>query len=113
MSDRTESDAGYERVASVASLKAGRPQGCVLADGTGVCLVRVGTEVFAVEDKCSHADFPMSDGDMVDDHVIECPLHGAQFDVRTGAVLEAPADGPLRTYDVRVNGGDVWVKALS
>lgn len=113
MSDESRPLEGYERLASIADVKEGRPRGCTLADGTGVCLVRVGQAVFALEDKCSHADFPMSDGDMVDDHVIECPLHGAQFDVRNGAVLEAPADEPLRTYDVRVNGGDVWVKAAS
>ena len=113
MSDGPGPMEGYQRLASADDVKERRPHGCALADGTGVCLVRVGDEVFAIEDKCSHADFPMSDGDMVDDHVIECPLHGAQFDVRNGTVLEAPADEPLRTYDVRVDGGAVWVKTPS
>ena len=113
MSYHTGSAEGYERVMSAAKLREGRPHGCTLRDGRGVCLIRVGAEVFAVEDQCSHADFPMSDGDMVDDYVIECPLHGAQFDVRSGAVLEAPADEPLRRYEVRVDGDDLWVKVSS
>jgi nitrite reductase/ring-hydroxylating ferredoxin subunit len=84
-----------------------------LADGRGVCLVRVAGDVFALEDKCSHADFPMSDGDMVDDYAIECPLHGARFDLRDGTVLEPPADEPLRTFEVRVEHDDVWVRVES
>jgi 3-phenylpropionate/trans-cinnamate dioxygenase ferredoxin subunit len=73
----------------------------------------VAGDVYAVEDKCSHADFPMSDGDLVDDYVIECPLHGARFDLRDGAVLEAPADEALCTFEVRVDQDDVWVKTPS
>jgi nitrite reductase/ring-hydroxylating ferredoxin subunit len=108
----TETDGTeFQRLASLSDLRDGRPIGCTLDDGRAVCLVRVANDVFALEDQCSHADFPMSDGDMVDDHAIECPLHGARFDVRDGAVLEAPADEPLRTFEVRVEDGDVWVKS--
>lgn len=113
MSEQRESLGAFQRVASLSDLPDGRPAGCTLADGRGVCLVRVREEVYALEDKCSHADFPMSDGDVVDDFVIECPLHGAQFDLRDGAVLEAPADEPLRTFEVRVDDDDVWVKVPS
>jgi len=93
-----------------ASLEDGRPTAHTLSDGSAICLVRVGGGVFAMANRCSHADFPMSDGDMVDDHVIECPLHSAQFDVRTGAPLALPATEGIRTYEVRVVDGYVWVR---
>ena len=99
-----------ERAVSLTSLDDGRPTTCTLSDGHAICLIRVGGEVYAIEDRCSHADFPMSDGDMVDNHVIECPLHGAQFDVRTGSALELPATEPIPTYAVEVVDGHVWVR---
>ncbi len=104
------SEQPFERVAAIGELDDGMPVRVHLDNGEAVCLVRVNEEVYAMADRCSHADFPMSDGDMVDDHVIECSLHGAQFDVRTGAVLEEPADDPLTTYDVRIDGGAVSVR---
>ena len=100
----------FHRTVPSTSLEDGRPTACTLADGSTICLIRVRDEIFALEDRCSHADFPVSDGDMVDDHVIECPLHGAQFDVRTGAPLEPPATEPIPTYEARVADGYVWVR---
>lgn len=99
-----------EQTVSFASLEDGQPTACTLSDGRVICLIRVGNEIFAMEDRCSHADFPMSGGDMVDAHVIECPLHSAQFDVRTGAPLEPPATEPIPTYEATVADGHVWVR---
>ena len=103
----------FEKTVALTELEEGVPYGIVLHSGEQVCLVRVGQSVHAMQDRCSHAEFPMSDGEMVDDHVIECPLHGAQFDVRDGQVLEAPADEPLVVYEVRIEQGAVWVRASS
>jgi nitrite reductase/ring-hydroxylating ferredoxin subunit len=100
----------FERTVSLDSLVPGRPTACRLEGGTPVCLVRVGDAVYALEDRCSHAEFPISDGDMVDDLVLECPLHGAQFDVRTGEALEPPAEAPIASYEVRIADGAVWVR---
>ncbi len=100
----------FEKTVAIEELEEGIPYGVVLGDGEQVCLVRVGEAVHCMQDRCSHADFPMSDGEMVDDHVIECPLHGAQFDVRDGQALEAPADEPLVVYEVRIDQGVVWVR---
>jgi 3-phenylpropionate/trans-cinnamate dioxygenase ferredoxin subunit len=47
---------------------------------------------------------------MLEDHVIECPRHGARFDIRTGAVLALPAVSPVPTYRVHVNGDDIQVE---
>lgn len=99
-----------ERTVPSASLEDGRPTAYTLSDGSTICLVRVGDEIYAMEHRCSHAEFPMSDGDMVDDHVIECPVHGAQFDVRTGAPLGPPATEPIPAYEARIADGYVWVR---
>jgi 3-phenylpropionate/trans-cinnamate dioxygenase ferredoxin subunit len=75
---------------------------------TDVVVVRVGDEIFALEDICSHAEFPLSDGE-VDGHTIECLLHGSRFDLRTGKSLGPPATQPVRTYPVSVLDGDVYI----
>jgi 3-phenylpropionate/trans-cinnamate dioxygenase ferredoxin subunit len=73
-----------------------------------VAVVRVGDEVFAVEDVCSHAEFPLTDGE-VDGTTIECALHGSRFDLRTGKPLGPPATQPVRTFPVSVSNGDVYI----
>jgi len=100
----------FERTVSLSSLGEGRPTSYRLEDGAAVCLVRVGDAVYALEDRCSHAEFPISDGDMVDDLVLECPLHGAQFDVRTGEAVEPPAEASIPSYEVKIADGAVWVR---
>lgn len=80
----------------------------VEVDGMPVCLVRADGEVFAVADRCTHADIALSEGE-VEDGKIECWLHGSQFDLRTGAPLGLPATVPVATYAVRTEGDDVLV----
>lgn len=80
----------------------------MVAAGREVLLCDVGGEVFAVQDECTHEGFPLSHGTLQGETVI-CLLHGARFDVRTGEVLALPACRRLRTYPVRIDGGDVWV----
>lgn len=64
---------------------------------------------FAVSAWCSHQKSSMVHGE-VTDHEIECPLHGARFDLRTGRHLCLPAVRPIPRYDVRVDGGRIFVK---
>ena len=63
---------------------------------------------YAVDDTCTHDDGPLADG-FLDGNAIECPRHGARFDVTTGKVLCLPAAIPIRSYPVRVEGDDVKV----
>ncbi len=63
---------------------------------------------YAVDDTCTHDDGPLADG-LLDGNAIECPRHGARFDVTTGQVLCLPAAIPIRSYPVRVDGDDVKV----
>ncbi len=101
---------GFERAASASDLPVGEPVSIELSSGESICLVRVADEVFGFEDRCSHAAFPMSDGEMVDEFVVECALHGAQFDIRTGEALAEPATESLALFEVRLDGDDVWVR---
>ena len=73
-----------------------------------VLLVNVGGDVHACEDICTHAYASLSEGDL-DGAEVQCPLHGAIFNVRTGKVLTPPAVDSLRTFEVRVEGDDILV----
>jgi 3-phenylpropionate/trans-cinnamate dioxygenase ferredoxin subunit len=79
-----------------------------VVDGEPVAIVRSDGDVYAIHDICSHADVPLSDGD-VDDGEIECWLHGSRFDLRTGKPTGPPAASAVPVYPVRVEGDDVLV----
>jgi 3-phenylpropionate/trans-cinnamate dioxygenase ferredoxin subunit len=78
-------------------------------DGKSICVARVGSEVFAIGDTCSHSDASLSEGD-VTGFKIECWLHGAEFDLRTGVALTLPAVAPVDVYEVVVDGDSVTVE---
>lgn len=78
-------------------------------NGKSICVARVGDEVFAINDTCSHSDASLSEGDITD-FKIECWLHGAEFDLRTGTALTLPAVQPVDVYAVSVDGDSVTVE---
>ena len=78
-------------------------------DGKSICVARVGDEVFAIADTCSHSDASLSEGD-VTGFKIECWLHGAEFDLRTGEALTPPAVMPVKKYSVSVDGDSVTIE---
>jgi 3-phenylpropionate/trans-cinnamate dioxygenase ferredoxin subunit len=92
----------------LSELQQGKPVK-VEKNGKTICVARVGDEVFAVDDTCSHSDASLSEGD-VTDFKIECWMHGAEFDLRTGEALTPPAVAPLHTYGVHVDGNSVTVE---
>lgn len=77
--------------------------------GKSICVTRVGDEVFAIDDTCTHAEASLSEGD-VSGFKIECWLHGAEFDLRTGEVITLPATIALATYPVRIEANSVTVE---
>lgn len=77
--------------------------------GVNIALANLGGRVFAIEDRCTHDNGPLADG-RLEKNVIECPRHGAKFDVKTGAALSMPAVVPVRTFAVEIKDGDVFVK---
>jgi 3-phenylpropionate/trans-cinnamate dioxygenase ferredoxin subunit len=94
---------------TLSSLLEGRPVK-IEKNGQSICVTRVGNEVFAVDDTCSHSDASLSEGD-VTDFKIECWLHGAEFDLRTGEALTPPAVAPINVYPVSVDGDSVTIEA--
>jgi 3-phenylpropionate/trans-cinnamate dioxygenase ferredoxin subunit len=77
-------------------------------NGEAICVARVGDEVFAIGDTCSHAEASLAEGE-VNEYKIECWLHGAEFDLRTGQALTPPAVAAVKTYSVSVDGDSVTV----
>ena len=66
-------------------------------------------DVYALQDRCSHQDFPLSDGEL-EGTKLECIYHGAKFDVASGRAVALPAIRPVKTYPVKVEGTDVLVE---
>jgi 3-phenylpropionate/trans-cinnamate dioxygenase ferredoxin subunit len=91
------------------SLVEGKPVQ-VDVEGVKVCVARVGDEVFAISDICSHAEANLSEGEYKG-YVIECWLHGAEFDLRTGEALTLPAVAPVKTYKVSRDENVVSISA--
>jgi nitrite reductase/ring-hydroxylating ferredoxin subunit len=86
----------------LADLRPNQPRR-VVVDGVPVALVRVGDEVFAVSDVCSHAEVSLSEGE-VSGCQIECWLHGSRFDLRTGEPSGPPAFEPVPVFPVEIEG---------
>jgi len=81
----------------------------VYAGSIAVGVYNLGGEYFALEDRCSHDDGPLCEGDFdCDEGVAICPRHGANIDIRSGRPLTLPAVQPVETFPVRVVDG--WVK---
>ena len=82
----------------------------VVAHGEPIGLYRVGDEVWAINDICTHEETYLTDGEFeVEDMEVECPLHGSRFSVVDGSVRILPATKPIATYPVKVEGDLVLV----
>lgn len=77
-------------------------------DGHRVALFHLKGEFYAIDDICTHEEASLSDG-AIDGDTVECPWHGALFNIKTGAALTMPAVTPVRTYAVKVEGDQVLV----
>jgi len=78
-------------------------------DGVSIVLANSQGEILALHDQCSHEEFPLSDGEIVNGQV-ECVLHGARFDLRTGAAKALPAVRPVKSYECRVEDGAIQIR---
>ncbi len=82
----------------------------VHAGQTSVGVFNLAGDLYAIEDRCSHDDGPLCQGDWdADEGVVICPRHGANFDIRTGDALTLPAFEPVDAYTVRVVDGMIRV----
>jgi 3-phenylpropionate/trans-cinnamate dioxygenase ferredoxin component len=98
----------YVPVAAASSIPPGQVQS-VEVDGRRLALCHVeGQGFYAIDDVCTHDGGPLYQGELEDEQ-IECPRHGARFNVMTGEVVTLPATTPVHSYDVRVEGDTVLV----
>jgi 3-phenylpropionate/trans-cinnamate dioxygenase ferredoxin subunit len=89
-------------------------EGSILAvrlNGQRIALYKIGGEVYATSEMCSHSDCSLEDfGKIVEDNQVECICHGARFRIKTGEVTRLPAEIPLKTYSIRIDHDEVWVR---
>ena len=97
----------FRRVASLAEVPPNTLLG-VDVDGVKICLANADGRVYAFRDNCTHKEFPLSAGELMDTQV-ECAWHGARFALDTGKAVRLPAVKPVATYEVRVEDGDILV----
>jgi len=98
---------GYVSVAKVGEIPPGGVK-VVRLDDQEIAVFNLAGEYHAMDDVCTHDGGPLAEG-TIEGHVIECPRHGARFDIRSGAVLAMPATSPVTTYKVRVEGDEIQV----
>ena len=97
----------FVKVADLNEIKPGQRKIIEFEDVT-VALLNVKGEYFCIEDVCTHDGGPVAEGQL-DGYSIECPRHGALFDIRDGRVLSMPAVVPMPTYEVRIEGNNILV----
>jgi 3-phenylpropionate/trans-cinnamate dioxygenase ferredoxin component len=82
---------------------------CVEVEGKRIALFNIGGIYHAIDDTCTHVGGPLSEGE-IEEHVVTCPWHGAQFNLKTGEVLGPPARKPIRVYKVQVEGDSIKIE---
>ncbi len=94
-------------VAQVGDLPAGQKKR-VMAGEQAIMLALIEGKYFAVQDNCTHRGASLAAGEL-NQFRVECPWHGAQFDIRTGQVTALPAAIPLKTFPVEIDGQNIVV----
>lgn len=98
----------FRHACATAEVPVGSAIAVDLGGDADVAIVNTEEGFFAIRDVCSHAEVPLSEGE-IDGCTLECYMHGSRFDLRTGAPLELPATQPVPVYPVRVDGDAVYV----
>jgi len=99
---------GFVAIARVSELAAGEMKFAAV-DGQRIVLANVEGRFYALRDVCGHRNAPLSRGRLLG-HLIECPLHFALFDLRTGKLVDGPISADVPAYEVRVEGEAVYIK---
>ena len=97
----------FMKVGSVGDVSPGTAKVFEVSD-RAIAVCNVEGEFYAVDDVCTHDEGSLDQG-ALDNFEIECPRHGARFDVRTGKVTALPASLPIDTFEVRVQGDDIEI----
>lgn len=99
---------GFVTVAKVGEIPVGGVK-IVRLDDQEIAVFNLAGAYYAMDDVCTHDGGPLAEG-VIEGEVIECPRHGARFDIKTGAVLAMPATQAVPTYPVRVDGDEIKVR---
>ena len=97
----------FVKAAVLSDIPPGRVKTVEVGD-EDVALCNVGGQIYAIADLCTHDDGPLGEGYLLGEE-IECPRHGARFNVTSGEVKTLPAVIPIPTFDVRIEGDDILV----
>jgi len=100
--------ADWKRVATLEECPPGslRP---VMVGSDPVVLANVDGAFYAVRDRCSHEEYPLSEGDL-EGSILVCPFHGARFDVTSGAARGLPAVRPVKSYPVEIREDGIYIQ---
>jgi 3-phenylpropionate/trans-cinnamate dioxygenase ferredoxin subunit len=102
-------EAGWVKVAGASDVAEGQVRAVRVGDHEIALYHLPGGVFYATDNICTHEYAQLSDG-WLEDGCIECPLHAARFDIKTGKALCAPAEQDLAVFEVKVDGGDLLVK---
>jgi 3-phenylpropionate/trans-cinnamate dioxygenase ferredoxin component len=97
------------KICRVAELAPGTARRIEPEGAEGVAVFNVDNQFYAIADTCTHQEYPLSDG-YIEGEEMECALHLARYNLRTGEALCPPATHPVKTYPVEVDGDEIFVR---
>ena len=100
--------AQWVKIAQVGEIPEGQVKVAEI-QGHRLALARLGNDYYAVDDRCTHDDGPLGEGELVGE-LVECPRHGARFNVKTGQAVTLPAVVPVKVFPVRVVDNQILVE---
>lgn len=99
--------AKYQKLCAVNELEENQTI-VVETGGKNILVARINGEFYALENCCTHENLPLNGGEVFDGQ-IQCPHHGARFDIKTGKATQFPAVVELKTYEIKIENNDVLV----
>ncbi len=101
--------AEFIKVATVDEIPVGGSK-LVEVDDVRIALFNLDGDYYAIEDMCTHDGGPLVEGEVVNECQVQCPRHGARFDIRTGVAVSFPAFTPTNVFEVNIEGNDVLIE---
>ncbi len=96
-----------QKIANLSDVKPGKMFRATI-DGQAILLANIDSEIFAIDDMCTHEDASLYRG-ALKGHCVECPLHGSHFDFRTGKPDGNPATEAVKTYSVEIRDDEIFI----
>ncbi|MEE8389123.1 MAG: non-heme iron oxygenase ferredoxin subunit [Acidiferrobacterales bacterium] len=97
----------FIKLADINDLEEGNMR-CITVDGRGILLANIDGKFYATDEMCTHEDARLCTGSLKNEYV-KCPLHGSRFNLKTGKVIDDPADEDLRTYPLQIEANQILI----